>query len=188
MSIDWDAAVLGPCEDVFGEPATFLPAVGGNFAITGVFDSAYRDVSLIDVGLETNAVQPVLGVRSALFQTQPMQGDQVFIPSAGTTYFVRDVRPDGHGWIKLMLSDAAEIVTYQPRTGSAYTTSGVFNSDFISGVMPPAGTPSIAIATSRLKATPVVGDQIQVPRTLHTYYVTSFGVIANGVTLLQLSP
>lgn len=105
MAIDWDAAVLGPCEAVFGEPATYIPASGASYPITGVFDSAYKDVTLIDVGLDANAVQPVLGVRSALFMSKPVQGDQVRIPSVGKLYLVRDVRPDGHGWIKLMLAD-----------------------------------------------------------------------------------
>ncbi|OOG61445.1 hypothetical protein B0E46_15830 [Rhodanobacter sp. B04] len=105
MPIDWDAMVLGPCEGVFGEPATYIPAGGSGYAITGVFDSAYKDVTLIDVGVDANAVQPVLGVRAALFTGQPMQGDQVRIPSVGKLYFIRDVRPDGHGWIKLMLAD-----------------------------------------------------------------------------------
>jgi hypothetical protein len=105
MAIDWDTAVLGPCEEVFGEPATYIPAVGSNFVITGIFDSAYKDISLIDVGVDANTVQPVFGVRAALFSTAPVQGGQIRIPSVGKLYLVRDVRPDGHGWIKLMLAD-----------------------------------------------------------------------------------
>lgn len=108
MPIDWDAKVLGPLEDVFGEPATYLPAVGGSYAISGVFDSAYKDVALIDVSLDANTVQPVLGVRAVAFTGVPLQGDQVRIPSVGKLFLVRDVRPDGHGWIKLMLADTGQ--------------------------------------------------------------------------------
>jgi len=105
MPIDWDAKVIGPLENVFGEPATYLPAVGTAYAITGVFDSAYKDVTLIDIGIEANAVQPVLGVRASAFRVPPLQGDAVRITSVGKLFLVRDVRPDGHGWIKLMLAD-----------------------------------------------------------------------------------
>lgn len=104
MPIDWDQVVLGPTEAVFGEPATYLPAVGTGFAITGVFDAAYKEVDQIDP-LSANSTMPVIGVRLALFATPPVQGDQVRVPSIGKLYMVRDVRPDGHGWAKLMLSD-----------------------------------------------------------------------------------
>jgi hypothetical protein len=106
MPINWDALVLAPCENVFGEPATYTPAAGGSFSITGVFDRAYKEVGLIDLDIGANTVQPVLGVRAAQFPVPPVQGDMVFIPSVNITYYVRDVRPDGHGSIKLMLADS----------------------------------------------------------------------------------
>ena len=108
MSIDWDQFVLGPLEDVFGEPATYIPATGTSYAITGVFDSAYKDVGLIDMEVDANTVQPVLGVRTGIFLSPPVQGDQVRVLSVGKLYLVRDVRPDGHGWTKLMLADTGQ--------------------------------------------------------------------------------
>lgn len=108
MGIDWDTFVLAPLENVFGEPATYLPANGTSYAITGVFDSAYRDVGLIDLEVDANTLQPVLGVRTGAFLAPPVQGDQVRMLSVSKLYFVRDVRPDGHGWVKLMLADTGQ--------------------------------------------------------------------------------
>lgn len=103
MAIDWDKAVLAPTADVFGEPATYLPAAGGSLPIVGVFDEAYREVDLIDTGVGATSITPVLGVRLAQFTASPVQGDQVRVPSVGKLYVVREVRPDGHGWARLML-------------------------------------------------------------------------------------
>ena len=102
MPIDWDEHVIGPTIDVFGEPATFLPKAGGSLPIEGVFDEAYREVSLID-DLGATGVMPMLGVRAAQFLVAPLRGDSVRIPSVGKLYVVKDIRPDGHGWLKLML-------------------------------------------------------------------------------------
>lgn len=107
MAIDWDTAVLGPTVAVFGQAVIYTPAgsnspisaIGGG-PITGVFDDAYIDQNQID-GVEANAVKPVLGVRMAQFAVPPAQDDTVLI--GGTTYIVKDVRPDGHGWALLFL-------------------------------------------------------------------------------------
>ena len=103
--VDWDAAVLGPLEAVFGESATYSPAGGGApFPITGVFDREYREIILLDPTAPADSALPVLGVRVNQFATPPAKNDTVFVPSVGLNYVVRDVRPDGHGWAKLMLS------------------------------------------------------------------------------------
>lgn len=107
MGIDWDKAVLGPTIGVFGEPAQYLPAAGGSFAISGVYDEAYKDVQQLDP-LSANETMPVLGVRLASLPAEPQQGDQVRVPSVGKLFYVKDVRPDGHGWAKLMLSDTGQ--------------------------------------------------------------------------------
>ncbi len=104
MSVDWDTAVLAPLEGVFGEPATYMPAAGGSFPIVGVFDEAYRDITLIDTAIGNTTEMPVLGVRLAQFTTLPLQNDVVQIASVNTTYRVREVRLDGHGWAKLLLN------------------------------------------------------------------------------------
>ena len=103
MPIDWDANVLQPLEDVYAEPVIYTSAAGIQLpGIVGVFDAAYRDVDLTDP-LATTTIVPVLGVRLALFQNEPAQDDVVQVPSVNTTYVVREVRKDGHGWAKLML-------------------------------------------------------------------------------------
>ncbi|PWK30859.1 head-tail joining protein [Pseudomonas sp. OV226] len=109
--IDWDSLVLGPLETIFGEgeqPAgkvMFYPAGGIGYAIDGVFDSAYREVEMIDPMVGVASTQPVLGVRLSTFAQPPEQDDQVFIPRVNQRYLVTEVRPDSHGWAKLMLSE-----------------------------------------------------------------------------------
>lgn len=103
MPINWDAAVLEPLAGVFAEPVAYTTAAGAALSgIQGVFDAAYRDVDLSDP-LATTTIVPVLGVRLAIFTTAPAQDDIVQVPSVNSTYVVREVRPDGHGWAKLML-------------------------------------------------------------------------------------
>jgi hypothetical protein len=109
MAVDWDKAVLGPLAKVFGEgvqaggPIMFYPDGGTPYPIDGVFDAAYRDIHLVDTLVDANTVVPVLGVRLAIFQVAPISDDQVFIPSTGSMYLIKEVRPDSHGWAKLML-------------------------------------------------------------------------------------
>lgn len=104
MAIDFDALVLGPCRDTFGEKATYKPATGASFAISGVFDEAYRELTLLDTGDATSSDIPVLGVRLADFPAPPAQNDKLTIVSVNSTFIVKEVRPDGHGWAKLMLN------------------------------------------------------------------------------------
>jgi len=105
MAIDWDKHVLAPLEQVFAEPAEYIPQVGDAYAIEGVFDSAYKDVDLIDPQVDATTTKPVIGVRRAVLRAEPVQGDRVRIPSVSTLFLVREVRPDGHGSVKLMLAD-----------------------------------------------------------------------------------
>jgi hypothetical protein len=97
-------ALLGACNDAFGEPVTYIPATGSPFAITGIFDQAYREVSLIEDAVPITTEQPVLGVRLSEFAAAPLQGDKLSIASVNATYIVREVRLDGHGHAKLMLN------------------------------------------------------------------------------------
>lgn len=111
MAIDWDKAVLGPLERVFGEGGQgdarvmFYPNGGESYPIDGVFDKAYKDVDLSDPIVPFNVTVPVLGVRLSLFAEQPLADDQVYIPSAKAMFLIKEVRPDGHGWAKLMLGE-----------------------------------------------------------------------------------
>ena len=104
MAIDFDALVIGPLQGVFGAPATYMPGSGAAFSITGVFDNAYRQVTLSEFGTEVVSFFPVLGVQLSQFQLMPQQGDQVLIASNGKTYAVREPRPDSHGGALLVLN------------------------------------------------------------------------------------
>ena len=110
MAVDWDKHVLAPCEAVFGEEeeADYIPRTGAAYTIGCIFDSAYKDVSLIDVSVDANSVQPVAGIRVVALHAPVVQGDQIRIKSVGKLYLVQDYRPDGHGWAKLMLSDTGQ--------------------------------------------------------------------------------
>lgn len=113
MAVDWDALVIGPLTGVFGEPATYTTP-GQTFPITGVFDEAYLALTPLGSGFpgaegismgspgDITTEMPVLGVQLSQFPDAPAQGDLVCV--RGTNYAVKEVRPDGHGHAKLMLS------------------------------------------------------------------------------------
>lgn len=134
--IDLDALVIGPTVQAFGTAGTYTPMTpaldrGGNetyspdgqplrqagtpYAVTGVFDEQFLEVTpggggpfsatdAMDLGAPggISEAMPVYGVQLSAMLTTPVQGDQVIIN--GTTYAVREVRPDGHGWAKLLLN------------------------------------------------------------------------------------
>jgi hypothetical protein len=105
MPIDWNSVVIGPLHGVFAEPVTYMPYAGGSFAITGVFDDAYlKEVMFEDASSGVTEVSAVLGVQLSQFSSPPVQNDQLSVPSANSTYVVRQVRPDSRGAAKLLLS------------------------------------------------------------------------------------
>lgn len=116
MSIDWDAFILDPVMEIFGEGARsietslplYTPRRGPAFRLAdAVFDEQYRRVVEQGDGSEVSTSTPVLGVRNSLFDRPPVQSDRVYIPSNGKTYRVADVQPDGHGHSLLILIEAA---------------------------------------------------------------------------------
>jgi len=115
VAIDWDAAVLAPVMDLFGEgdPAnqsTWPLFMGGGRTLSlrgAVFDKAYRQVAELADGSQSVTERPVLGVRAALFgPVPPAQGDTVAWPGSDVIYAVADAQPDGHGHILLVLVEA----------------------------------------------------------------------------------
>jgi hypothetical protein len=101
--IDWDKAVSGPCTRIFGEPARFMPATTRPFDINGMYNSAYVEVDLAG-GMGVTSARPVLGVQLSQFPNPPLQGDRLTIVRTAETFRVKEVRPDGHGWVLLMLN------------------------------------------------------------------------------------
>jgi hypothetical protein len=108
VALNWDTLVLAPLFGVFAENerVTFRPATGTPFLIDGVFDQAYRSISLVaDVPATEEA--PVLGVRLSQFPAPPVQSDQLFVPRVNTTYVVQEVRDDGQGHALLILNEVS---------------------------------------------------------------------------------
>jgi hypothetical protein len=108
--IDFDAHVLAPNFAQFGEPATYLPAAGGEpFAIDVIFDRAYTKDMLMDDGkIGFTTVSPTAGIRYAQFATDPKQNDRVYVPRLDLTFLVRNVMPDSHGGGRLQLNRVSE--------------------------------------------------------------------------------
>ena len=104
MSFDWEDLAAAPCMDAFGEPVTYLPSGGGSIPIAGIFDKAYSELVLDDVGSGITTVVPVLGILRSALPSQPRQGDKLQVASVNTTYIVKEVRDDGHATYKLMLN------------------------------------------------------------------------------------
>ncbi len=120
MAIDWDAELLGPVMDEFGEGLATVPsswptyrASRGSMAIPirgAVFDSQYQRVTDLGDGQTETSYFPVLGVRNAVFAQagiEPKQSGIVYIPSVAQLFAVQDVQADGHGHTLLILMEAA---------------------------------------------------------------------------------
>ena len=85
----------------FGEPVVFhLEGQAAPIDGTGVFTAIHQDVDA-STGVPVSMVQPVLEVRQADLPATPTEGDAVTVQ--GVLYLIVDVRPDGHGFLKLML-------------------------------------------------------------------------------------
>lgn len=105
MSIDWDAMVLTPLNSVFGEEITYIPSSTRTaVTVSGVFDEGYTQIDSIGEGVGASTVSPVLGVRAADFTATPRQRDELVRVKTGRRYVVKDVQPDSHGHIKLLLN------------------------------------------------------------------------------------
>ncbi|MCA3195220.1 hypothetical protein [Cupriavidus sp.] len=87
--------------NAFGEPVVFhLEGQAEPLPGRGVFSAAHQEVDA-STGVPVSMVQPVLEVRLADLPATPTEGDAVTV--RGQRYLIVDVRPDGHGFLKLML-------------------------------------------------------------------------------------
>lgn len=104
---NWDKLVNGPVMSIFGEPATYQPALGMPFTILGTFHEAYKSVDLVG-GMGITSESPALGIRLLDFARYPLQKDLVVIPvtalHGGGTYIVKEVQPNGIGGAVLLLN------------------------------------------------------------------------------------
>lgn len=89
----------------FGEPVGFhLEGQAEPLPGIGVFTAAHQEVDA-RTGVAVSMVQPVLEVRQSDLPALPTEGDAVTVQ--GELYLIVEVRPDGHGFLKLMLHKGA---------------------------------------------------------------------------------
>jgi len=85
----------------FGEPVRFhFEEQTRDWPCQGVFTAAHQEVDA-STGVSVSSVQPVLEVRQSDLPAMPTEGDAVTVQ--GLRYLIVEVRPDGHGLLKLML-------------------------------------------------------------------------------------
>ena len=85
----------------FGEPVVFhIEGQPQALASRGVFTAMHQEVDA-STGVSVSSVQPVLEVRLVDLPATPTEGDAVTVQ--GVLYLIVEVRPDGHGFLKLML-------------------------------------------------------------------------------------
>jgi hypothetical protein len=106
QSIDW-ARLTAVCTRRLGEDVLYRPAAGGEYRIRGVFDSAYRELSMGREDTPIAAGSPVLGMQPGDVPVPLAKGDRLVIVSSGGAYTVTEVRPDSHGGAILMLIGGA---------------------------------------------------------------------------------
>ncbi len=104
MTIDWDEKLFAPVHGLFGEAITYLPAAGGSFPIAdAIFEEAYRPLPLSEEEAEVTTETPAMTVRLAALPAEPVQGDQVQVPTMNATYIVKEPQIDRHAGTALLL-------------------------------------------------------------------------------------
>lgn len=101
--IDFDNLLLRTAHTVFGETVTWIPASGPAQSVTGVFNEHNADLSFED-GTEVSTTRPIVNVRESVLSGAALQGDLFRI--RGRLYQVTDVKPDGHGDLRIDLRAA----------------------------------------------------------------------------------
>ena len=105
MAINWDSLLLGPVMATFGEAITYTPRGGAPIAITdAVFDEESADIAIGEDAQVSTQRKPLCGIRTAaLAPASANQGDTLTRTGTGVVYIVKDVIPDGHGHVRLIL-------------------------------------------------------------------------------------
>lgn len=97
------AGVQRACVSTFGATAApfYRPhGAGPGYTLPGIFRDEAVEVDAGD-GVSISSVAPVLHVRRADMQADPMEDDEVDV--RGRTYQVKNRQPDGEGMLLLML-------------------------------------------------------------------------------------
>jgi len=104
MPINWDALLLSGVMGIFGEPISYTPRGGAPIVITdAVFDEESADIAIGEDAQMSTQRKPICGIRVAALGQAAAQNDTVTRTSTGLAYIVKDVIPDGHGHVKLVL-------------------------------------------------------------------------------------
>ncbi len=110
VPIDLDALVNASVLDEFAVAVSYQPLVSSPgapaFPARGIFDADHELVLTEVANSEFDAAGhsttgPVIALRPLELGLMPKQGDRVVI--AAKTYAVWDIRPDGDGWVDLIL-------------------------------------------------------------------------------------
>ena len=107
--IDWNAHVLMPLSNLFGEKIYYQPMDGDGFETIGIYDEAYREIASIGDGVAMSTECPTIGICAGnLSGHMPVEGDMVTLERTREIFQVNNVRPDGKGDYRLMLNLAGE--------------------------------------------------------------------------------
>lgn len=93
----------------FGEPITVTHADNSQTTVVGIFTADHEAVD-VSTGVVVSTVQPVLEILGSDFPEGLEQGDIVLIQEK--QYIITDIRPDGHGLLKLFLHISEEGTGY----------------------------------------------------------------------------
>lgn len=101
--IDWDALVLAPCENIFGEPVVFRPLNGEPLSVQGIFDRSFHELEEAEPS-QRNVLLVSVGLRLSQLPREPKEGDLLDVPRLSMQFKVRQARPDGKGSVRCMLN------------------------------------------------------------------------------------
>jgi len=97
----WMEVVSSAVLATFAEPVElFLEGQAAPAVVRGIFVPAHQEVD-VRTGVPVASVQPVLEVWAEHLPATPTEGDAVVV--RGVRYTIVEVRPDGIGFLKLML-------------------------------------------------------------------------------------
>ncbi len=121
MSVDFDALVLAPCEEVFSHPVTITPVVSdpnaSPYEARGIWTIKVTDILTEDGGSFSNR-KITLGIQLSEFEIVPKEGDWVstpvshlplaywqgdVLPNSVIDFVIDDATPDGQGHSVLTL-------------------------------------------------------------------------------------
>jgi len=119
MPVDFSSAVYANGQDVFGRPITVFPLKSQpgmpEYNARGIFDTAEEDLPAEDQTIFSDQ-HTIIDIRSAEFDVVPIQGDQIFVPAAGSIpargmFVIIDVQDNGGGEITF---DLRKVVDAKP--------------------------------------------------------------------------